>query len=246
MLEHKQNIMKLTIPCLAALFAAAAFLSSCSKESMQPYSGGAGIYITGNTHNDSTRYSFAVKNSSRVKDTIWVNVRITGAAAEKDRAVLFTAVDSLTTAQKGTHYELLPHTIPAGAFTGKLGIVVFRTPDLLQKTVKLGMRLSTTPHFTASIKTDLDYTILLNDILTKPDNWDRPLVFFLGAYSQVKHRFMIDVLGIAEYPTDPKVPGSFTVAELLFFQGKMQNALAAYNATHPVPMQDENGNPVIF
>lgn len=241
-------IMKLhfAFPISLLLVSSALFSTSCQKEAMEGYKGGAGIYITSNQDNDSTRYSFAVKKSSRVKDTIWINVRITGAASAKDREVMFTPVDSLTTAQAGTHFALMPHTIPAGAFTGKLGIIVFRTPDLLQKTVKIGLRLRESAHFSAAIKTDLDHTILLNDVLSKPGNWDRLLVFFFGQYSQVKHRFIIDVLGIADFPTDSRIPGSYTISEILFFQGKMQNALAAYNAAHPTPMRDENGDPVIF
>ncbi len=221
---------------------------SCRKSELPIYENDPGIFIYKDRYDpnaDSTSYSFAIKNSAIVRDTIWVPVRIMGQAASHDRTIKFDPVDSLTTAVEGTHYELMtPYVMPADSFATRLGVIIKRAADLQDTTVHLTLHLEPSPDFKRLLNGQSLYYIKVNDILTKPDNWGGFIQYIFGEYSQVKYRFIIDVLGRAEFPTGP---GGLGIAELFSYQAEMKNALNAYNKAHPNnPMRDENHNLVTF
>ncbi|QEC70422.1 DUF4843 domain-containing protein [Arachidicoccus ginsenosidivorans] len=220
---------------LLMLVALALVNSSCKKEALSPYEGPAGIYFYEDQYspvNDSVDYSFAIKNSEIHQDTIWLPVRIMGLASSKDRIINLEVVDSLTDAVKGTHYKLLiPYSMPAGAYTTELGIVLLRASDLQDTTYRLTLRLESSSDFTAGLSGQMQYQIKINDILTKPSNWDSFLIYIFGTYSQVKYRFIIDVLGRGEFPTSGT--GALGYGDLLYYASVLKNALETYNDAHP-------------
>jgi hypothetical protein len=244
---QRQHIYTKLLCCTLALY----LLSACKKEALITYDAGARIYIDNDRGVDSITYSFATKNSSLIRDTIWLPVRTMGTASNKDRVINLKVVDTLTTAQQGVHYELMPYIMPAGQYVAKLGVIVKKAADLETKQVSIGLRLQESADFQPGTGDGLDYQIRINNILTKPGNWDPPtvpgpfLAAFFGPYSEVKFRFIIDVLEMSEFVL--KGPGALPYSQFLYFQQRMKNALEAYNALHPGnPMKDEFGNLVNF
>lgn len=222
---------------------------SCNKDEIDLYQGEAGLYFVESQYssvNDSTSYSFAIQNSEVTSDTVWLPVHIMGSAVMQDRTIELTVVDSLTTAKAGAHYKLLtPYIMPAGAYEEQIGVVLLRNRDLQDSTYKLGLQLTPSKEFPLGLVGQRTYLIKMNDILTKPDNWDVILIYFFGEYSQVKYRFMIDVLGRGDFPTSGA--GGLGVADILYYQTAMAAALDKYNAAHPgAPMRDESGNLISF
>lgn len=214
----------------------------CQKEERLIYKDVPRIYIYKNTlayAYDSLNYSFAVKNSARVRDTVWATVRIMGDAISKDRVIEFRPVDSLTTAVEGRDYELMKYIMPSDSFTTRLGIIIRKTPEMDVKTLKLVMKLMPSRDFQTGIYDQLFYRVVISNILVKPNDWDSWLKNYFGSYSERKYRFIIDVLGIAEF-TD-----AMSYSEYGYFAQRMKNALADYE-TKNGPMIDENGNRVVF
>lgn len=232
----------LTFSCLSLA------MISCNKDEIDIYSGDAGLYFSESIYsavNDSKSYSFAIQNSDVTSDTIWLPVHIMGKASSHDRAIGLSVVDSLTTAKSDVHYQLLtPYTMPAGVYEESIGVVILRSKDLQDSTYRLVLNLESSQDFPLGMEGKNNYLIKMNDILTKPSNWDAFLIYFFGEYSQVKYRFMIDVLGRGEFPTGS---GGLGVADILYYQTAMISALDKYNELHPgSPMKDESGNEISF
>lgn len=66
---------------------------------------------------------------------------------------------------------------------------------------------------------------------------------YFGVYSQVKYRFIIDTLGIWDFPDSGE--NAIPRAQMYFYQDKMKSALAKWTQENG-PMRDENGNVISF
>jgi hypothetical protein len=81
-------------------------------------------------------------------------------------------------------------------------------------------------------------------MISRPLNWD-DLTEFFGGYSDVKFRFIISTLGIAEFTYLDA--GGMTWGVMYNYRLLLAEALAAYNAAHPTaPLTDENNQLVTF
>ena len=95
------------------------------------------------------------------------------------------------------------------------------------------------------------FSLRWSDNLVKPDNW-RPyfLEVFFGSYSRIKYQFIIEVLGINEFPLQPSryswTEGYYSTSQMWEFNSKLKLALVGYNSTHDPDLTDENGNLVTF
>lgn len=228
--------------CRVALLFMISGAWACKKEDKLIYRNDPKIYIYKNWLNyqyDSVNYSFAIKNSDRVRDTVWATVRIMGDASPQDRVIDFRPVDSLTTAVKGRDYELMNYIMPADSFATKLGIIIKKTPEMDVKEVKIVMKLMASKDFKTGIYDQLFYRVVISNILVKPSDWDSWLKNYFGDYSERKYRFIIDVLGISEFTN------SMSYSEYSYFEQRMKNALADYE-TKNGPMIDEKGSRVTF
>jgi len=75
--------------------------------------------------------------------------------------------------------------------------------------------------------------------------WELILETYFGEPSLVKYQFIIDVLGISEFPTTGE--NKYEAGELYYFQDELRVALVKYNNEHKdKPLTDENGNKVSF
>jgi len=230
--------------------------SACEK-SVDSYENDPRIYFF-ERQNDlvSTRitsksFSFLTYPSTVTRDTMLIKVKIMGLPGATDRIVRGEAIADGTTAIEGQHYQFIDGTIKAGAIIGELPVVLLRSEDIKNEAVTLKLRIAETADFKPGVAEDSSFSLTWNDNLIKPTNWDTGLFFYFGTYSAVKFRFVIDVLGLAEFPLQasarvPLKPGEFSNAAMLDFKARMKQALLEYNNTHTEPKKDENEQLVTF
>lgn len=246
---------------------AGCFLAACKKESPLLYSEAsriyfalqkAGFYGKYNTQNESlpkrVTINFFGKNSSITADTIRLNVQITGRPAN-DEKVFNVQVEGIA-ASEGADY-ILPDKgmkFPKDTTNAIYRIIVFRTdrirtsPSLIKVSLeasddfKLGPQADTTS-FTGneSVVSITSLSFISKDIAFKPANWDTKLKTYFGEYTEVRFRFVIDVLGMTSFAD------SLPAGTLVQYRTRLRTALTAYNNTHPgAPLTDENGKVITF
>lgn len=243
--------LKYLLPAIAVLL-----LNGCKKSELTSYDQPDMVYIYKNyfaLNNDSTLYSFAIKPVGLQQDTIKIPLRIMGLAKDRDRVVNIEVVADSTTAVVNKHYVLLPTVIKAGEYTGNIQVLVKKSADLEVAEVKMLVEVKESADFKPGVPAtspvnpraggNLRYKIRLNDILTKPANWDTRLVGFFGTYSKVKYLFIISVTGISDFPYGTQAGPS--PAQMNYYNILCKTALATYVAANG-PLIDENGNTVTF
>jgi hypothetical protein len=248
-MRKKSNILL----CAIAVITLAA---GCKKSELTQFDQPDMIYIykdAFNTKRDSATSSFAIRSNSLHTDTVKVPVRIMGAAKNIAREVKLGAIAAGTTAIEGTHYEFLPYTIPAGAYSADLPVVIKRTTDLKTREFTLQLQILESKDFKPGVPNSqvtgsfagasLQYLIKINDFLTMPSNWNI-LASFFGNYSQVKYKFIIDVTGIAEFSYGFQ-GAIIAYGEMQYYQALCKRKLAEYVAVNG-PLIDEFGLAVSF
>jgi hypothetical protein len=237
--------MKYIIPIIAGCI----FLS-CQKQDLPPYVNDPRInveFVKNETVTDSVFYSFVIKNSSVLKDTILITAKIMGEPAEKDRIIKLIADSGETTAQEGTHYELGELVMPAHAYTARLPVIIKRSEDLKQKSVRLTLKVVSSDDFKPGVPESSRLVIVWNDILSKPANWDDLWDLIFGAYSRTKHQFINDHTNLADKWEDDEFIE--TISLLLFsYTSILREALVEYNNEHPGnPLRDvDTGDLISF
>lgn len=229
------------LPALAAV--AGLFATGCTKDPRLDYTTPASVYFFTDSllyTQDSMTYSFAVHESSRQADTVAIPLKIMGDAAAEDRGFSVVTDAARTTATAGVHYDILPPVVKAGRIKDSLFIKVYKTSDLAAKEVRIALRITDGGTLLPGATERLNYVVKLNDILSKPDNWDQLLISFFGPYSKAKHRFIIDVTGLAVY--DFRTPtGGVDFQYYLYLKQILRAALQQQG-----PINDESGNPISF
>jgi len=187
-------------------------------------------------------YSFAVQKSTVIKDTVSIKVRLQGRVSDYDRIVKAGIVADSTTALAGVHYIINDGYIKAGQYEGYVPVIVLRTADLKGATVKIKLKIAESADLGVGVVEDNYIRLIVGDILLKPTNW--PEWYGFGVYSANKYRFVIDVLGITDFPvanryqTGP-VDGIYTATQLYAFAYRLQKAYEAYRLVNgPIYMDD--------
>lgn len=159
-----------------------------------------------------------------------------------------------------THFKILDSAdghsfmLPARAHEMKMRIAVFRNDLDLQKNArKLYIRLLPSAEFQAGIPEHMMKRIILSDKLERPTMWkdtDYECDLYLGKWSEVKHRLLINVTKekwdnacIRLY-----LKNRDNAALRNFYLQKAKKYLVAYNMDpkNTSPLKDENGNEVTF
>jgi len=228
--------------------------ASCKKDEIPFYSGEDGIsfYLSSN-ESDSLSYSFAYSLVEKQKDTVFLKVRILGAAADHPRKITVIPGNG-TTARKGIDFDLPEFVVPAGGITALYPVVIYNTPEMKTKTFRLVAEIAENQDFkpgatgeeTGSVNENYPGTISLNKLkidissqLLKPGYWSTVQGAF-GTFSITKFKFMISVTGLTDF-SDPAIgtDGYYNLPV------KLRNALAAYELNNG-PLIDEFGQRVTF
>lgn len=232
---------KISLICsILALF----LFSSCEKEGFY-YQDVARVRMEGPykwaVNTDSLEFSFITVPTGVNQMEMEITVYVMGPAAEKDR-IANIGVNTAKTTATGTHYTCPAQvTIPANSLSATFPLVLNRTPDLQQNTIRLYIELKDSEDFQVGVKERDHLLVKWNDILSMPKNWSELEPFF-GTFSLVKYRFMINNTGVTEFSAT-----TMSWAQLMNYKIILRNALDAYNAAHPGnPLTDENGQIVTF
>lgn len=193
---------------------------ACSKDERLLFNEATSVYFnTGNTAAfnsiDSLDYSFALDPADYVRDTIYLGVRITGMASDRDRLVNITT-DSTTDAKWGYHFEVLNPFVPAGKYEADIPVVVHRRPGLQDSLVTAYFRIQDSEDLLAGYDDVADqwpvfrkkysrtrFKLTITDMLVKPANWDNLWKPDFGEYSAVKIRFLTSVTGYTNWSSNP-------------------------------------------
>lgn len=250
----KQNILILSV--IALIF-------SCKKEKLTQYTEQSRIFF----ENGYSLYSlypgsrasqiyidFAPRNTSLVTDTVKFNIQTTGTAVNEDRPINVTV--SSANGQEGTDY-LIPDKsprIPAGAYNYTFRVIMLRSKTIAKNPVTVSLTLAAGDDFQLGPEADsadvanrnstsklLKMGIRVQDIVTKPDNWESFIKTYFGTYSETKLRFINDILKRTAFPSNT------AARTMTSYKTQLNTALTKYNTAHPgAPLTDENGLPVTF
>lgn len=230
------NSMKYIVIILL-LFTAAA----CTKEERLTYNESPSVYFYKFiTNPDSINYTFVVKPDSVLTDTLYLNLRITGQASDKDRKVNIVLGDG-STAQKGKHFNIAEAIIKAGTYDVKVPVYILRSPDEKDSIFVAWFNIAASDDFKPGYNSDLTYKIGITDQLIRPADWSGITELFYGAYSKVKHQFMVSRLGT----TAITISTGAQFSEIMSILQKMRVELVKYEAQNG-PLIDENGVRVTF
>jgi hypothetical protein len=216
-------------------------LAACTKEDRLMYKESPSVYFYQQIVNpDSINYTFVVKPDSVLTDTLYLNLRITGVAADKDRKVNIILADS-STAKKGVHFNIPDAIIKAGTYDVKVPVYILRTADEKNSVFTAYFTIAASDDFKPGYSNDLIYKIGITDQLIKPSDWSGIIELFYGAYSKVKHQFMVSRLGT----TAITLTTGAQFSEIMSILQKMRVELIKYEDANG-PLIDENGTRVTF
>lgn len=247
--------MKKTI-IFIQIISALLLISSCTKNDVIDFTGDNMVHFYerylylgyDERRTEEIIYSFAVKPSTLNEDNVNIKIRLQGRVADFDRSVKVGYIPDSTTATEGTHFKLNNGTIKAGEYEGILPVTVYRTTDMKQNSFKIKLKIEDNNDFKAGVIEERYISVILSDILMKPTNW--PQWYGFGEYSINKYKFVIDVLGITDFPvanryqTQP-IEGIYTAAQLFGFAYQLKLAYAEYRLTHGPIYMDDNANPKV-
>lgn len=231
-------------------FAILTLAFACKKEEVPTFSDKDGIafYYTGEETDFILAYSFALNAAPIEKDTVFVDMRITGKIADHDRLVKVRA-GSATTAREGIDYSLPEVFIPAGQYAIKYPVVVFKTPEMANETFDLFLELEESDDFILGVVGREPVTgttnavkaqVTITDRLSKPVYWDAFSLQYFGEFSVRKFQFMIEVTGLIDFSS-----ASIDAEDQVNMPVRLRNALNRWEAINGT-MLDENGLPVTF
>ncbi|NTD99218.1 DUF4843 domain-containing protein [Agrobacterium tumefaciens] len=233
-----------------------ACLFSCKKETVETYQGKDGVsffaYNYELLHTTAVRsYSFALQETQKQRDTLFIPMRITGKLTDQPRTVMLKTAQG-TTATAGVDFELKEFTVPAGASKFNYPLILLNSTGMASNIYRIVLEPAETKDFilgtlgetpaTTTKFPEENFRYLKVDVTSQyiePGYWSSIAGNF-GEFSAVKYKFMVKTLGITDFSYD-KI-GSDGV---LNFSVTLSNALAAYVAANG-PLLDENGQEISF
>ncbi|WP_167610836.1 DUF4843 domain-containing protein [Maribellus sediminis] len=200
-------------------------------------------------------YSFVYEGSSVMRDTVYFDLYALGGPVDADRtfAIKQVMVNNEPNAEAGKHYLGFDDPEVAGLYTIKAGevhlslpLVLLRDESLRSGTYVLKIELEDDENFRIGDPDLIWRKLYFSDQLIRPTLWSIFEEYSFGKYSEVKHRFMIDVTG--EKWDDEFFSALYSdYSYLLYWRATMVTELSQYNSAHPNdPLRDENGELVTF
>lgn len=247
--------MKYTIGILFGV----CLLAGCGKNEVPAYSDFDKVYFyerRPNSYNatvieraEEVSYSFATKSSTLTEGRLEIKVRLQGRVDKvRDRVVRAEVIADSTTATEGTHYRLEEGVIKAGEYEGVLPLTFFRMPEMKTETFRVKLRIADSDDLKAGLEEEAYIRVLVSDILMKPANW--PQWYGFGEYSPNKYRFVLDVLGIEDFPVLGRydtgyVEGKFAPGQLWAFAYQLQETYKEHRVKYGPIYMDDDADPKV-
>ncbi len=242
------------------------FLWSCDKKEIPVFaSDDAGIYfqrltnaVYGSTteyYGDSTDFSFAGTNAYYTSHVLYAPVLTMGKVVDYDRPFKVVVDMEETTAVEGKDFEIELDSlvIKAGTSKAEVPVRIIRTETLLEKTLKIVLRLQENEHFKCYLETykntnlytakgehisGVRYVFTFNEMYTQPNFWKNYAEKdYFGEWTAKKYQVVNQVCGLT--PIDWQYANNYGY--------KMQSArLPFFARTVRIYLQEQAdaGNPV--
>ena len=242
------------------------FLWSCDKKEIPVFaSDDAGIYfqrltnaVYGSTteyYGDSTDFSFAGTNAYYTSHVLYAPVLTLGKVVDYDRPFKVVVDMEETTAVEGKDFEIELDSlvIKAGTSKAEVPVRIIRTETLLEKTLKIVLRLQENEHFKCYLETykntnlytakgeqisGVRYVFTFNEMYTQPNFWKNYAEKdYFGEWTAKKYQVVNQVCGLT--PIDWRYAN--------YYGYKMQSArLPFFARTVRIYLQEQAdaGNPV--
>ena len=242
------------------------FLWSCDKKEIPVFaSDDAGIYfqrltnaVYGSTteyYGDSTDFSFAGTNAYYTSHVLYAPVLTMGKVVDYDRPFKVVVDIEETTAVEGKDFEIELDSlvIKAGTSKAEVPVRIIRTETLLEKTLKIVLRLQENEHFKCYLETykntnlytakgeqisGVRYVFTFNEMYTQPNFWKNYAEKdYFGEWTAKKYQVVNQVCGLT--PIDWQYAN--------YYGYKMQSArLPFFARTVRIYLQEQAdaGNPV--
>lgn len=242
------------------------FLWSCDKKEIPVFaSDDAGIYfqrltnaVYGSTteyYGDSTDFSFAGTNAYYMSHVLYAPVLTMGKVVDYDRPFKVVVDMEETTAVEGKDFEIELDSlvIKAGTSKAEVPVRIIRTETLLEKTLKIVLRLQENEHFKCYLETykntnlytakgeqisGVRYVFTFNEMYTQPNFWKNYAEKdYFGEWTAKKYQVVNQVCGLT--PIDWQYAN--------YYGYKMQSArLPFFARTVRIYLQEQAdaGNPV--
>ena len=184
--------------------------------------------------NDSIVYSFALHPNVE-EDIVKVPIKLFGFAASQDREVGVEVIESESTAKDGVDFVIEQKRMEANAYKDSLIVKIKKSAEVETKDLVVKLRLCGNDLFAAAPIDAETFRIILTSKLAKPTGWP------FGDYSVIKHKFVIQTIGIATGYE------KWSTSDRIRYQGILTQALYEYNKAHPNdPLKDEDGMLITF
>ena len=242
------------------------FLWSCDKKEIPVFaSDDAGIYfqrltnaVYGSTteyYGDSTDFSSAGTNAYYTSHVLYAPVLTMGKVVDYDRPFKVVVDMEETTAVEGKDFEIELDSlvIKAGTSKAEVPVRIIRTETLLEKTLKIVLRLQENEHFKCYLETykntnlytakgeqisGVRYVFTFNEMYTQPNFWKNYAEKdYFGEWTAKKYQVVNQVCGLT--PIDWRYAN--------YYGYKMQSArLPFFARTVRIYLQEQAdaGNPV--
>lgn len=242
------------------------FLWSCDKKEIPVFaSDDAGIYFqrltnavygsTAEYYGDSTDFSFAGTNAYYTSHVLYAPVLTMGKVVDYDRPFKVVVDMEETTAVEGKDFEIELDSlvIKAGTSKAEVPVRIIRTETLLEKTLKIVLRLQENEHFKCYLETykntnlytakgeqisGVRYVFTFNEMYTQPNFWKNYAEKdYFGEWTAKKYQVVNQVCGLT--PIDWQYAN--------YYGYKMQSArLPFFARTVRIYLQEQAdaGNPV--
>ncbi len=257
------------------------FLISCQEDEVLLFSDSARVQFEST---EDYPYSFVWSDGSVTEAVVKLPIKVIGGPDDVFRKLRVSQIteydvtyetdnkgyiiDSIVTpkenpAEAGVHYvafndaraqELL--VVAPGNVTDSVAIIVKRDASLASKKVRLRVQLEVSDDFLQGESKYLARTIILSDMLEKPDSWYNysNAYYYLGTYSVAKHELMIKVLKELQ-SSDSRVDdewiskGNADASVFVYWRTKFVEELEAFNndpdniASGAAPLREDPTNP---
>lgn len=183
--------MKNIVTCLFLFL----LFAGCEKD-LPGFSGEEGVIFSMNPSKDSIVYSFAFYPGTEIGE-VKIPVEIMGNVAQQERTYKYE-IASRSTAREGIDYQKLPlqGTIAAGRVTDTIVIRFINHPDMESNTYALFLTLLPSDDFVVGLPTNALAKVYVSNRITQPKWWDDWYTDnVLGAYSDKKYRYFIEITG---------------------------------------------------
>lgn len=205
-----------------------ALLTSCENK-LPAYEGESGIYFS----MPSGRMLYTFYSTTQDYIDAQVKVQTLGVPANQDRRFHLIVVDEVSTAQNGKDYILQPdsYIMPAGKTEATVTVRLLYRPELDNGQKQLCLNIAPNEDFSATLPARQGLLLTWTNQLTKPSGWDTTYAYYFGAYSRVKHRYILAVLAWDD------LPDFYDDTERVTFGGILMNNYFGANEVY-----DENNN----